>query len=208
MIIHTRILSSLTALLMTANLGATIANSVFLFFAYNELNLTPTIVGFIGLFGGVAFLLGALTASRVSKKLGIGRALTLAILSGFAYVGFPLAKVFSPVPTLVFFSLILTYPVLIFNITALSMMQRVTPDRILGRVNATRRTFSWGMIPIGWLVGGILGGTIGLSATMVVGGVIAGSSALWAFFGPIYHLREENEKDAFATLKPSDAVQT
>ncbi len=200
-ILHTRVLATLTLCLTVANLGNTIAQSVYLFFAYNQLHLTPLEVGGIGTVGGVGFLLGSLTASRASKRMGIGRALSFSIFSGIAWVGFPLAALLPSIPTLVLFTFLLYAPVLIFNITALSMMQRVTPSRLLGRVNATRRTISWGVIPLGWVIGGALGATIGLSPTLVIGGIIAGSAALFAVLSPIYHLKEENELDSFTTLR-------
>ena len=59
----------------------------------------------------------------------------------------------------------------IYNITALSLMQTLTPERLLGRLNASRRFVVWGTIPLGSLVGGILASSIGLRATLWVGAI-------------------------------------
>jgi MFS family permease len=57
-----------------------------------------------------------------------------------------------------------------FNVTYQSLRQRVTPDRILGRVVATFRMLGWGALPLGAAVGGLIGEAYGLTA------VFAGST--------------------------------
>lgn len=49
-----------------------------------------------------------------------------------------------------------------FNVVQVSLRQRVTPDALLGRVNATVRMVMWGVIPLGALVGGALGTVLDL----------------------------------------------
>ena len=51
----------------------------------------------------------------------------------------------------------------------ISLIQAITPDRMLGRANASRRFIVWGVIPLGALVGGSLGSSLGLRPTIVVG---------------------------------------
>lgn len=189
-IVHNPVLASLTGCVTTINFGNTLASTVFLYFAYNEVHMTPLLVGLVGTSGGVAFLVSSIIANRVSTNLGIGRALTLSILPGFGWVGYPLALVLPPLPTLLAFSFIASFGVLIFNITALSLMQKITPNRLLGRMTATRRTVSWGIIPLASFLAGILGGLIGLSLTMIIGGLISGASVLWALLGPVHSIRE------------------
>ena len=58
---------------------------------------------------------------------------------------------------------------ILYNVTAISLIQAITPDRILGRANASRRFVVWGVVPFGGFVGGALASTIGLRETMVVG---------------------------------------
>jgi len=194
-IIHTPVLATLTGCISTVNFGNTLASSVYLFFAYNELHLSPLLVGIVGTAGGLAFLMGSITASWVSSHLGIGRALTFSILTGFGWLGYPLALVLPSLPTLIVFSFVASSGVLIFNITALSMMQRITPNRLLGRMTATRRTISWGVIPVASLLGGVLGSVIGLPMTIMIGGSISGGAVLWAILGPIYKLKEDSDLD-------------
>ena len=49
-----------------------------------------------------------------------------------------------------------------------SLRQRVTPDRLLGRLNSGYRLVAWGSRPLGALAGGVLAQTLGLRAVFVV----------------------------------------
>ena len=69
-----------------------------------------------------------------------------------------------------------TFGGIIFNVTGISFQQAVTPDRMLGRLNATRRFIVWGVIPLGSLTGGALASRVGLRETLWFG-TIAGSFA-------------------------------
>lgn len=58
----------------------------------------------------------------------------------------------------------------IWNIHQLSLRQTLTPDILLGRVNASYRFLAWVAIPIDSLiVGGILGTILGLRITLFIG---------------------------------------
>ena len=61
------------------------------------------------------------------------------------------------------------FGVILYNVTAISLIQAITPDRMLGRANASRRFVVWGVIPVGALIGGALAATIGLRETIFVG---------------------------------------
>jgi hypothetical protein len=60
----------------------------------------------------------------------------------------------------------------------------------------------WGTIPIGTLLGGALGSTIGLRETIVVGAVGGGLAVLWIVFSPQRHLREMPEPIADEPAQP------
>jgi fucose permease len=61
----------------------------------------------------------------------------------------PLASASSPIPFLVVGLCVSAYGAVTYNITAISYMQATTPNRMLGRMNATRRFIVWGTIPSG-----------------------------------------------------------
>jgi MFS family permease len=51
-----------------------------------------------------------------------------------------------------------------FNVAYQSLRQRIVPDRILGRLVATFRMLGWGALPLGAIVGGVVGEAFGLTA--------------------------------------------
>ena len=59
-----------------------------------------------------------------------------------------------------------------WNILVMSMRQTLIPGRLLGRVHGTWRTLLWGTMPLGALVGGLLG-RIDLVVPLIAGGAAA-----------------------------------
>ena len=85
------------------------------------------------------------------------------------------------------------FTVVVYNIVQVSYRQAICPPRLQGRMNSVMRFIVWGTIPIGTLLGGALGSTIGLRETIVVGAIGGGLSVLWIVLSPQRHLREMPE---------------
>jgi hypothetical protein len=82
---------------------------------------------------------------------------------------------------------------MLWNVNAMSLRQAVTPAGMRGRMNASMRFVSWGTIPIGYLVGGFLGGIIGLHNTIWVGAIGSIISFIPVALSPIWQIREMPE---------------
>ena len=80
----------------------------------------------------------------------------------------------------------------VFNINQLSLRQTITPERLLGRMNASVSFVVFGIPTIGALLGGALGQSIGLQKTLVVAAIGEILACLWIFFSPIRKVREQN----------------
>ncbi len=175
------------------NLFGNVLFSVFLLYATNELGLQPAALGLILSVAGPAGLVGALLASRVPARLGLGRTLVGTLVVGtlgrmlILIAGGPVEAV---VVLLVVARALLSVWVPIYGVTALSIRQGITPDNLRGRVNATNRFLQWGTLPVGSLIGGALGGTIGLRLT--IGVAVAGTlvAITWFVLSPVRDLRE------------------
>lgn len=129
--------------------------------------------------------------AKVAKRLGLGWSLAIAIIvGGIAVLGVPLALVASPVLVLAILQAFGGFWLVLYNINQVSLRQAITPDRLQGRMNATMRTIVWGTIPVGSLIGGILGTQIGVVMAIVIGGVVATLGAVWILFGPVISLKE------------------
>jgi len=82
---------------------------------------------------------------------------------------------------------------ILYNVTAISLIQAITPDRILGRANASRRFVVWGVVPLGGFTGGALATMIGLRETMVVGALGGLLTIVPILFSPLRSVGKMSE---------------
>jgi len=60
---------------------------------------------------------------------------------------------------------------MLWNVVTVSLRQRIVPDRLLGRVNASYRLLAWGSQPFGALAGGLAAELLGLAAVFIIAGI-------------------------------------
>jgi predicted MFS family arabinose efflux permease len=163
------------------NLGWAIVNAVVLLFYYRVLHFSPALVGAVVALGNIGFV-GAITAPALGRRFRTGHILAFTVAAVIiATFLLPLAVVFQPLAVIVAMELIAAPCIPIYNVTQLSLRQRlVAPDQ-LGRMSATMKTVIWGVMPIGALIGGGLGSTIGIVPTIVAGAVVMLSALPWVF---------------------------
>lgn len=192
-VLRNPILSHIAGSTATSNFGTNMVGAVLILFSLNLLKKSTILLGFVGVIGGVGFLIGVLLANKFTARLGIGPSLAVSIGSDFIGLATPLAQYGDAF--FVFSVVTLTIGILIpmYNINQISLRQTITPDRLQGRMNATMRTIVWGTIPAGSFVGGILGSTIGLSNTIYLGYFIAGLAVFWILTGSVYKIKKMPE---------------
>jgi hypothetical protein len=71
----------------------------------------------------------------------------------------------------------------------MSLVQAMTPERKLGRVSASIQVVTAGMMPLGVLLGEVLGWTAGLRVTLLIGAARTLLSLLAMTFSPLRALR-------------------
>jgi predicted MFS family arabinose efflux permease len=76
------------------------------------------------------------------------------------------------------------------SVVALTLRQLRTPDHLLGRVNATMRWISYGVIAVGAALGGLVGDALGTRAAIAIG--CAGNllTVVWVVCSPLRRIRE------------------
>jgi len=179
-----------------SNLFVNMLFAIYLVYAVRELDLSATTIGLIFSLGSVGSLVGALTANRVARALGIGRGLiTVATTGGLGLLLIPLASGDLVIPFLVLANMLWGFFVLNYFVTAVSLIQAITPDHLLGRTNASRRFVVQSMIPLGALLGGTLGTFIGLRPTIAIGAVGASLAVIPLFFSPLRGVKRTEDAE-------------
>ena len=179
-----------------SNVFVTMLFAIYLVYAVRELGLDATTIGVIFSLGSLGSLVGALTANRVARSIGIGPGLiAVATTGGLGLLLIPFATGDLVIPFLVVANVLWGFFVLNYFVSAISLIQAITPDHLLGRTNASRRFLVQGVIPVGALLGGVLGTVLGLRTTIAIGAVGASVAVLPLFFSPLRAVRTTEDAE-------------
>ncbi|MFE7805710.1 MFS transporter [Streptomyces sp. NPDC057430] len=189
------------------NLGSQILNTMMPVLFVRELGLSAGVLGLYWAAGGVGLLLGARCARAVAARLGFGRTLGLAGLV-LAPAGL-LVPLVGHGPWLWVAGagwLCAMFKTGMDNVLGVSLRQRMTPDALLGRMNATFRFLLTGAIAIGAAISGLLGELVGLHVTLWVGGSLLACAFLPVFLSPVRTRRAlpaEAGSDGAGSVRPA-----
>ncbi len=198
-----RLLLPIAGCTSTSNLFGSMLLAVLILFSVRQLGLTPGEIGLIFALGNVGFLIGAIVAARLARLLGLGRAIVItSVLFGAANFLIPIARPSTAFPLLVGAMFVGGFASTAYNINQVSLRQAITPERLLGRMNATMRFLVWGTLPVGAFLGGVLGNTLGLRPTIW----IAAIGGMLAFLPPL--LSPVRKLDSVPDVEPERLVET
>ncbi|MEY4417689.1 MAG: hypothetical protein RIQ88_127, partial [Actinomycetota bacterium] len=191
-----RLIRAISFTTSTSNLFSTITGTMFAiyFFRQTYLGFDTAAFGVMASFGAVGGLLGAVSTPKLIKIFGEGPLIVLsAVLMGFSQLLIPLSwympREFA-LAALLFNTCFTSFTVLTYNITQVTARQRLCPEHLLGRMNASIRFMVWGCMPIGAFISGVLGSTIGLIPTIWFGAVMTVFTASFVLFSPLRTMRE------------------
>lgn len=180
----------------TSNFFSSAIGALFILFVTHELGFTSSELGLVFTLGSVGALVGALLATRVAKRLGVGRTIVISIfVGGISYIAMYFANPSLGIPLLVLAVFVGSMGSVIYNVNQVSFRQAIVPLELQGRLNATMRFLVWGTIPVGSIVGGVLGGFLGLRTAIgisTVGGTLA---FLWVLLSPVRRIIEIPKKN-------------
>jgi MFS family permease len=187
----------------TSNLFGGIGGAIAFLYIVDELKLTAEQIGIVFALGNVGALIGAFVANRAARWFGLGPTIVGSLFLGsLMLLLFAVAPIDNPIPFLVAGGIFGGISQMVYNINQVSYRQAICPPRMQGRMNATMRFLVWGTIPIGGIIGGILGSTIGLHNTIWVGAILGFIPAIFPFLSPIRRVRvmpEQVEDESGAT---------
>jgi MFS family permease len=198
-VFHNVLLRAIACTTASSNLASGIAAAVEVVFLVRTVHASPAVIGLLFTLGGVGGVLGALVAGPLARRIGGARATIVGILSGVGALLIPLTQ---PKAGLLFFGIgmfFVGFGATVYNVNQVSFRQRLCPDRLLGRMNATMRFVVWGVLPIGALIGGLLGTIIGLRPTLWIGAVGQAVAGIWLLASPMRSMRDFPEIEHSAT---------
>ena len=185
----------------TVNFFNFMASALLILFASRELGLPAGVIGLAFGLGGVGGIVGAVVASRLSRAIGVGRAIVLGGIVFSAPIAFiPLAQgpTWAKAGVLVLAEFVSAAGVMWFDINANALKASVIPDELRSRVTGAYATVNYGIRPLGAVAGGLLAEVIGTGATLVVAAVGGSLAVLWLLPSPIPGVRTVDELEPIA----------
>jgi predicted MFS family arabinose efflux permease len=192
LIVRTPLIRAALLASATLNLFNTGFYALLVLYATRNLGMGAGAIGLALAIGGVGSLVGALVVRRLSRRIGLGRALVF----GFVLTPAPLllvplaAGTGAPVLLLAVAEFFNGMGVMVLDVGLGSLYAALVPDPLRARVSGAFLLVNYGVRPIGALAGGLLAVAIGLHATMWVTAVGALAGVLWLLPSPMPRLRE------------------
>jgi MFS family permease len=176
--------------LLYATLGAALANFMIIpfeatlaLFGREDLGLSEAGVGWLYATQSLIGAGGALVADRVARRLKLGRTFVVGLaLSGVGLAGTAASSSFLAVVPV---GLVLV-GVGWVNVAMATLRQRLTPPQRLGRVAAASRTIAWAGMPLGAVLGGVIGEQVGLGPLYAGAAVVIATVVIALFFSELW----------------------
>ena len=190
-VVGNRMLRAIALCTASSNLFISLGLAVYYVLLARDLRLSPGVIGLIGSTAAVGGLIGSLLAGRVARRLGQGPTIWISILVA-GPLGFvaPFVHRDWTLVVLAATQLLFWITVVVYNITQVSFRQGLCPQSLLGRMNATMRFLVWGTLPLGSLLGGILGSWLGPRPALLIAAIGACFAFLPVYLSPLRALRE------------------
>lgn len=189
-----------------ANLALTGYQAILVVFLIRENGVSPGAVG--GIMAGMSAggLVGAAVAGRISRRFGTARGVLIcqfgaapfALLIPLSWPGAGLALVVTG-------GIGVGMGVVAGSVIRGTFRQSYTPRHLLGRVVTGIHLLNYGAIPVGAVLGGVLGTALGLRPTMWIMAVLLVLTGGILLIGPI---RRDRDLPAAATIPTDPAAAT
>jgi MFS family permease len=179
----------------TVNLFTFASSALFILYATTTLGVSPGALGLALGTGSVGAVIGAIFATRIGRRIGLGPAYALGL------VVYPVSLLLIPLAgpemsmTLILALLFGSefgagLGVMILDINVGAIIYARTPDRIRARAAGAFRFINYGVRPVGALFGGLLGGAIGVREAILVTTIAAIGGVLFLIGSPVLRLRD------------------
>ncbi|HZO74754.1 MAG TPA: MFS transporter, partial [Ktedonobacteraceae bacterium] len=172
----------------TLNFFGGIMDVVRVLYIVQVLHLGAFFFGIMFSIASSSALVGSLFNSWVTRKIGIGRTILFSAFTlALGWLLIPLAggPPLMTMAVIIAGSLLFGLSNTLFNVNTQSLRQQITPNELLGRVGASMQFIGEGTLPLGALIGGVLGQALGLRLTFILACSGMFLAFLWTLFSPI-----------------------
>jgi predicted MFS family arabinose efflux permease len=186
-LVRTPLLRALAISMGMIVVGGAMIATVNVLFLTRTLSFSPATIGMLAACTGVGTLIGAVVAAKAADVLTLGGAIVVAgFLESASLLLTPSAAIVAhPIPLLMSTGVLTGVAYSVLSINQISLRQRITPPRLLGRVTAARRFLIFCMAPLGAVAGGWMGTSVGLEATLLAGGCVTLVASIYMWLSPI-----------------------
>lgn len=178
------------------NLSAQMILALFVLYFTRYCGIAPGWLGLVFAVGSLGGLAGSAIVPRVVERFSFGSAFIGAMV--IVRVALPLVAVAGgPRPLLIaeFTAIWFTtlFGLVASNSCVTTLRQIAVPNELRGRMNAGYRALSFGAVPVGALLAGVLASAIGVRQTLIVAAVIIPLSLLFVVFSPVARMQKADE---------------
>jgi predicted MFS family arabinose efflux permease len=176
---------------MASNLADGALQAVLVLFLVQTVGISSATVGALLSVMGIGGLVGALLATSLARRLGTARAMLVAEIGTMPFT--LLVPLTTDGPGLAFFVigvLVNSAGAALSNVIVSLFRQSYCPRAILGRVIASSRCASFGVLPVGALLGGTLATFLGVRTSVWIAAVAQVVSVGILLVGPIRRHRD------------------
>jgi MFS family permease len=151
--------------------GTTLFLTMFVIHLKSTVGLDAIRIGYILSIGGIAAIVGVLITNVLKRYYTYRGILFIAgVVGGVSIIALGLFDSFF---WLAIMNALGTICAAIMSPCIVTIRQKLSPDHLLGRVQATSRFMTWLLMPVSALAAGIIGEHMGTTPTLLIGGIIA-----------------------------------
>ena len=165
------VVRAITATAGINNLTRAIAMSIAILYLVDVAGLSAPAIGLAFAVGSSGFVVGALASRPLTRRLGVGPTMQLGVgLFGPSMLLFAVAPADVAGGAFTAMSFAHGFGIAIHNVNQVTLRQLLTPDALRARVAGVFRLVIVGAIPVGTVLGGVLGEVLGLRAALLASG--------------------------------------
>ncbi|GGW75520.1 MFS transporter [Streptomyces caelestis] len=156
-----------------------------------EVGVSASIVGAVIAMDGVGALIGSAFATRLSRRVGTARAIIVAgVIGGLVVLMTPFTTTLSNIYFYALGLAGLSFSAVVGSIMTRTHRQTDSPPALLSRVMGTVRFVSWGALPLGAALSGLLASAVGIRAALWIMCLAAFAAPLSLLLTSVRHRRD------------------